>query len=77
VIKAVMAGFLHASVTSSTWSWYATGWRVFKAFQQQAGQQFTWLLGKEVIQAFTGYCLIERKLKPLPVKTLSFKLSKT
>jgi hypothetical protein len=48
-IKDGMAGFLHASVAASTGSQYATGWRVFKAFQQQANQQFTWPLGKAVI----------------------------
>jgi hypothetical protein len=69
VIKEGMAGFLHASAASSTWSRYATGWRVFEAFEQQAGQQFTWPLGKDVIQAFTGFCLVERKLKPSSVKT--------
>jgi hypothetical protein len=47
----------------------ATGWWTFVAFQQHAGKAFDWLLSKEALQAFVGYSLIEKKLKPTSVKT--------
>jgi hypothetical protein len=64
-----MAGLMHASIAASTWSRYGTGWRTFEAFEQHAGTVFDWPLSRETLQAFVGYCLIEKKLKPTSVKT--------
>jgi site-specific recombinase XerD len=68
-VKAAMAGYIHASVASSTWSRYASGWKAFEEFQQAAGKQFTWPLEDDVIQGFVGYCLAEKKLKPSSINT--------
>jgi hypothetical protein len=68
-VKQGMAGLMHASIAASTWSRYGTGWRTFEAFEQHAGTVFDWPLSKETLQAFVGYCLIEKKLKPNSVKT--------
>jgi hypothetical protein len=64
-----MAGYVHASVAASTWSRYASGWKAFEEFQREAKKQFTWPLGSEVIQAFVGYCLAVKNLKPASVNT--------
>jgi hypothetical protein len=71
-----MASFMHASVAASTWGRYATGWWTFEAFQLKAGKEFTWPLSRETLQAFVGYCLVDRKLKPTSVKTYLASLTK-
>jgi hypothetical protein len=68
-VKQGMAGLVHAFIAASTWSRYATGWRTFEAFQQHTGTVFEWPLSRENLQAFVGYCLIEKKLKPSSVKS--------
>jgi hypothetical protein len=70
VVKQGMVGFVHASIAASMWSRYATatGWHTFKTFQQQAGNEFPWPLSRSTLQAFVGYCLVERRLKPSSVK---------
>lgn len=68
-VKAGMAGLIHASVASSTWSRYATGWRTFEGFQTHARKIFTWPLDGKTVQAFAAYCLVQKKLKPSSVKT--------
>jgi hypothetical protein len=68
-VKAGLAGYIHASVAASTWSRYATGWRAFQNFQIKAKKEFTWPLSKKTLQAFAGFCLVEKKLKPSSIKT--------
>jgi hypothetical protein len=75
-VRQGMASFMHASVAASTWGRYATGWRTFEAFQLKAGREFTWPLSRETLQAFVGYCLVDRKLKPTSVKTYLSSLTK-
>jgi hypothetical protein len=64
-----LAGLLHASVAASTWSRYASGWKAFESFEIQAKKNFKWPLDSKTIQAFTAFCLIQKKLKPSSVKT--------
>jgi hypothetical protein len=68
-VRASLAGLLHASVAASTWSRYASGWKAFESFKIQAKKNFKWPLESKTIQAFTAFCLIQKKLKPSSVKT--------
>jgi hypothetical protein len=68
-VKTGLAGYIHASVAASTWSRYTTGWRAFQNFLIRAKKEFTWPLSKKTLQAFAGFCLVEKKLKPSSIKT--------
>jgi hypothetical protein len=43
-VRAGLAGLIHASVATSTWSRYASGWRAFKQFKKHTKKEFTWPL---------------------------------
>jgi hypothetical protein len=68
-LRGEMCKLLHASLASSTWARYESGWRAFVAFEEHAGPAKSWPLSMQTIRAFVTYCIAVRKLKPSSTKT--------
>jgi hypothetical protein len=64
-----MCKLLHASLATSTWARYESGWRAFQQFENYMSQNFTLPLSMEVVRAFATFCIVEKKLKCSSVKT--------
>ena len=62
------ARLIHASLATTTWQKYSTGWNCFQAFEVFSGQRFTWPLNKEVLRNFAVFCISVKKLKPASVR---------
>jgi hypothetical protein len=64
-----MCKLLHASLASSTWARYGSGWKAFELFENYMSQKFTLPLSMEVVRAFATFCIVVKKLKTSSVKT--------
>ena len=64
-----MCQLVHASLASSTWSKYASGWKAFSAYEEYVQKNFSWPLEKDTLRGFAVYCITVKKLQPASVKT--------
>ena len=64
-----MCKLIHASLATSTWSKYASGWRAFYAYEQHVKKSFSWPLSKDTLRGFAVFCISEKRLKPASVKS--------
>jgi hypothetical protein len=70
-----MYKLLNASLASHTWLKYQSGWNAFKDFEKYTAMAYEFPLSKEVLRAFTVWCLAERRLKPTSTKAYLSALS--
>ena len=68
-IRDNMSKLLHASLAAGTWKKYASGWRMFDAYEASLQRKFQWPLSKDVLRGFAVFCIADRKLKPTSVRT--------
>ena len=64
-----MCQLVHASLASSTWNKYASGWRAFSAYEEHVQKKFSWPLEKDTLRGFAVFCITVKKLQPASVKT--------
>jgi hypothetical protein len=69
VLQINMCKLVHASLASSTWARYDSGWNAFLAFEKYTSKNYSLPLSVEVIRAFATYCLTIKKLKVSSVRT--------
>jgi hypothetical protein len=58
------AALLGASLASSSWKKFDSGWKAFSSFEEFSRKKFAWPLDREAIIGFTTWCITERKLQP-------------
>jgi hypothetical protein len=70
-----MFKLINASLAHHTWTKYKSGWNALKDFELYTNSSFPFPLSREVIRAFTSWCLSVRKLKPTSVRAYLSALS--